>query len=169
MFYQLAAEAHPGFDGAPRKAIMHYQQRPSSHYAYAPPTVTPTHYTSGYTSDDPIAHPEYPFPIPATYGYTVPQPAQFANAGPPGYAYDPSQHHPQPSSARYETGLGISGINAYGGNPAQWGEINVHTQQQNLTQSAMAPGPPEWRARSQWSSPIPVQFNPHIWQRNDQP
>ena len=144
MFYTVAADAHPGQDGAPRKGILHYAQNPYSQYPatvaqYLPPPDSDSNPSAPNSlRPSPIAH-YYPTTSQAgtPYGYAAqspympdavypppPQsqiqlqhrasipmqqqpmsqsqweradhpppatalPAPFANAGPPGYAYNP--------------------------------------------------------------------------------
>lgn len=156
MFYTLAAAPHPGFDGAPRKAILRYQHPAQQPYDYpAQPASTPAYPV--YPNTTPSV--EYPFQP----TYAVPQPAQFANAGPPGYAYAPGQ-----GSTR--TGLGISGLYSVTG-PAHGTPSGLAHQQaypsaedqqmSGLQQYTMDAG----RARSQWSSPFTGHFDPHVWQQ----
>jgi hypothetical protein len=164
MFYTLAAQAHPGYDGAPRKAILHYQQQPSQtrhQYTYpSQPVQTPAYPV--FTNDDGISHPEYPFPTGAAFAHAAPQPAQFANAGPPGYAYDPSQSR-QAEAAEYGTGLGITGLDSANESRIQWGE-SIDPRQPIVPIPGVDPRGQDWRARSQWSSPMTGHFDPRIWQ-----
>ncbi|RXK37169.1 hypothetical protein M231_05538 [Tremella mesenterica] len=175
VFYTIAADPHPGQDGAPRKGILHYQEAfpmyPPDIQPYAMPPrsaqysdysgsepaqslrpspiarfthsshATPYHNQSPYIPD-PIYLP--PPPSSATtqtnhdpeWQRAEPMPAQFANAGPPGYTYNPWRSHdynegsqeyneeeaiwgstaddaylPGASGGVVETGLGIAGIN----------------------------------------------------------
>ena len=153
MFYTLAAEAHPGYDGAPRKAILRYQH-PS-----IPQTALPASQGTypTYSLDDPITYAESTYPLPPAYGYAVPQPAQFANAGPPGYAYDASAS--MSSSRRTPTGLGISGVHAHGASGMQWSDGFPMADEQAVQPAST------WKARSQWSSPAIGRVDPKIWQQ----
>jgi hypothetical protein len=154
VFYTLAAEAHPGYDGAPRKAILRYQH-PAIPQA-ALPTSSQAAYPS-YPIDDAITYADSSYPLPSTYGYAVPQPAQFANAGPPGYAYDASAS--MSSSRRAPTGLGISGLNAQGASGVQWSDGYTMADGQAVQPAST------WKARSQWSSPAIGRVDPKIWQQ----
>jgi hypothetical protein len=182
MFYTLAADPHPGQDGAPRKAILRYQD-PSQSHPFCYPSE-PGAVANGYTlplaaegnlpyafryhdratmAVEEVEHsPTAPYPphistysydTPpyATYattsygtgevnahsqaqglGYHEPEPAQFANNGPPGYAYDP---HTNVWGNRWSTGSEeLMGDCVMGGVPASGGV---------------------WRTRSEWSSPMP--------------
>lgn len=141
MFYSLAAEAHPGQDGAPRKAILRYQD-PVHPYSYAAESsavplyhddpVGSTYYE--YPSYDSQLHP-YSYP-PTTYDHSSydAEPAQFANAGPPGYSYNPSSSSWEPATNRWSTAS----------------DADFYT-------NANIIAPPAWRTRSEWSSPMPVQ------------
>jgi hypothetical protein len=157
MFYSLAADAHPGYDGAPRKAILRYQYPAGQTTcpSFAPSTAYPT-----YSSQDSYGNPVPIFP-PTGYGYAMPQPAQFANAGPPGYAYNPSV------SPSYDTGLGIYGLNNIVTTETSGIDWNEKHLQSDITPD-VAPLPlephPTWKARSQWSSPLSGAFDPKAWQ-----
>lgn len=157
MFYSLAADAHPGYDGAPRKAILRYQH-PASQAMNQPPAPSTAY--PAYVPQDAYGQcvPSYP---PTGYGYAIPQPAQFANAGPPGYAYD------APVPTQYDTGLGISGLSnivSAENSGIRWDERYL---QSDTTRgpSALAAAPNStWKARSQWSSPLARTFEPQTWQ-----
>lgn len=93
--------------------------------------------------------------------HPMPQPGQFANAGPPGYAYAPSDVRAQGYNG---DGLGISGINANGwknGYALGAGDAMVSagaTAGEQGQEPAAQDG--LWRTRSQWNSPMPGQFDP---------
>ena len=98
-------------------------------YNFGPPYAPPyNHADPGYAS--------------SSNAYPAPEPAQFANAGPPGYAYAPSNMgwahdyaaQPQPRGSEYAAG---SSSNA--GFNAAPGSSNAE---------------PQWRTRSEWSSPM---------------
>ncbi|WVQ76318.1 hypothetical protein IAR50_005983 [Cryptococcus sp. DSM 104548] len=158
MFYSLAAEARPGADGQPRKAILRYQApTPQHHYGYpqsyhgyqAPPpppsdvSMTgsvspmyqyPTHAQTYTPNPYATSHWSSPIDIPQQ-----PEPAQFANAGPPGYWYNPYAPSPEAwngGDRRMSAGWvrGPDGMVYYPGQPA---------------------GYPPMTSRSEWSSPIP--------------
>lgn len=196
VFYTLAAEPHPGQDGAPRKAILRYQDPshpfvypeviaeptypaseikttpipdPAFSYGYAfdsVPSLSTTSLTpdqrtgylpsaSGYAYDvSSDTSPYVPYSAPGS-GYTgtsamnahsaaqglgivypaaaaaEPEPAQFANNGPPGYAYDP---HTNAWANRWSTGS----------------EEMLGGYQPDEAGAQM------WRTRSEWSSPMPT-------------
>ena len=153
MFYSLAADAHPGQDGAPRKAILKYQDPivpfgqqvvpsqqpmwtmqdpygprasvptiPSQQIAYpsqsnsmpfsqpqvqipylGPPPMSASQTMPAYVNQ-PIGQELQLPPIQTTISHDqdgmmeyrpYPEPAQFANAGPPGYTYDPFRPNQQ--------------------------------------------------------------------------
>lgn len=158
MFYALAAEAHPGYDGAPRKAILRYQHPTQQPYSYpAQPMPTPAYPV--YGDNTPGA--EYPFQP----TFVVPQPAQFANAGPPGYAYAPNQ-----SVSDYQTGLGISGLSHYNTagipyDPEDPLAMQQYVAAEDQQRVEVQPYPMDIRARSQWSSPFVGHVDPYIWQQ----
>ncbi len=146
MFYSLAAEAHPGQDGAPRKAILRYQD-PVHPYSYPPQPVpfhddaptNPTYYAEATVPSH--VHP-YSFP-PTAYDHSQfeAEPAQFANAGPPGYSYNPASSRWEYSANRWSTGS---------------------DEQACVVSSSV---PPAWRTRSEWSSPMPgfEGWHPHLY------
>ncbi|KIR55047.1 hypothetical protein I315_02284 [Cryptococcus gattii Ru294] len=92
-----------------------------------------------YTPDPYTAAPVWP---PMQVG---PQPAQFANAGPPGYAYNPYV----PTPARWEGFTPVThGEVIYPGCArTPDGVLYYHPEPQ-------IGGPPMWTSRSEWSSPI---------------
>ena len=93
--------------------------------------------------------------------YAEPEPAQFANAGPPGYAYGetrgmmtnlgdlPHSASIQPNGFAPTRGLGISGV--HGLNRCSMGSDEGF---QVVGPSQQQQGAPVWRTRSQWSSPL---------------
>ncbi|KAK4687299.1 hypothetical protein P7C73_g2812, partial [Tremellales sp. Uapishka_1] len=90
MFYSLAAEPHPGQDGAPRKAILRYQEPSYPYvYPYPPNEYAPQQLPPNVYDDSPEVN-HYPAHI-HPYNLVPARPAMFANAGPPGYAYYPVQ------------------------------------------------------------------------------
>ncbi len=137
MFYSLAAESHPGQDGAPRKAILCYQD-PNAH-SY-PPQPQHTYQSQPHdlaiTYNDPSdlsnVHP-YSFPPMTTASrfHYEPEPAQFANAGPPGYAYNPVSSSWEQAGNRWSTG----------------------SEEHRYPSGSAAPL--VWKTRSEWSSPMP--------------
>jgi len=197
MFYTAAAEAHPGLDGASRKAILRYQDPhpysyppiqtyPQSINPYNPnPTVPPqpiNYVYSPYTLPPPIGYsPTYPL---SQDGYVTQlqnqnpnqypnhvysqihpeheveaEPAVFANAGPPGWVYDPT------------TGTGSWGVTtgtAIGNGMGNGNRWSVGSDERgNRNGGGHGNGEVEaWRTRSEWSSPMPGVFDPNLWNRN---
>ncbi|WVF66148.1 hypothetical protein IAT40_000888 [Kwoniella sp. CBS 6097] len=230
MFYTLAAEPHPGADGAPRKAILRYQDPmmvPSypSQPSYGYPVVTPTHLvpssvtTPSYLYEDvnmyeanhspqtafpsnmyqfpqvpdqantnvnananappsarPHPHvpaqgmyinptPSYPVNLNWSPMHVEPEPAQFANAGPPAIAYVPSAtghwKGALPTPAGQAT-IGL-GLNAYG-NMSTPGLVQSQSQGTYNGKAAYGNGAymptttptdgMQWASRSEWSSPV---------------
>ncbi|WVQ93783.1 hypothetical protein IAU59_000861 [Kwoniella sp. CBS 9459] len=238
LFYTLAAEPHPGADGAPRKAILRYQDpkmvpsysmQPQYGYPFAAPThlVPSSMSTPSYPYEDvnmyesnaspqtafpshmyqypqisaqaippPSAHPHiqahaqaqaqaqvpaqgyydptssYPVNLNWSPMHVEPEPAQFANAGPPGVAYVPSATShwtgglPTPSAAGQAT-IGL-GLNTYGNisTPGLIQSQGAYTNPNN-GETVYANGnggyPPiptptdgmmQWASRSEWSSPM---------------
>ena len=135
MFYSLAAEAYPGQDGAPRKAILCYQD-PGHPSSYAPLSAQPYHLQPStsiqpYTQFDPGQVHPYSFPPHLAHASHEPEPAQFANAGPPGYTYNSHSSSWEDTANRRRTG---SDEQFYAG---------------------FSTAPLVWKARSEWSSPMP--------------
>jgi hypothetical protein len=165
IFYSLAAESHPGLDGAPRKAILRYQDPhpysyPPIHPSYQPAMTyegLPPHYAQQH-HPAPTQYHVSPYTLPRPVGYvphddnswegeTLPQPAQFANAGPPGYAYDLP-------SAQPWAGQGQG--HAQGSNGTSWSmDTNNEVYGERRADA--------WRTRSEWSSPLPGVFDPSTW------
>jgi hypothetical protein len=178
LFYSLAGDAHPGQDGAPRKAILRYQephpysyppiqQHPRFEDHYYPPPLPmhdhgpippPLQYDSPYTFPPQADYTFIP-PISAPPPHTAtacttcipvlsaqPQPqhdvqaGQFANAGPPGYAYDPTTWQ--------------GGVERSVGSDEVYDPIPV-SGLDRLTVGS----------RSEWSSPLPGAFDPSLWEQ----
>ncbi|KAK6905352.1 hypothetical protein I204_05302 [Kwoniella mangroviensis CBS 8886] len=213
MFYSLAAEPHPGVDGAPRKAILRYQEPnqftyPVQHTSYMSSSypvhsalATPyafddvTMYDANNSPQAPYPSSAYQYPTPGAvpqiqgqgmYQHTayptqmgwspthvIPEPAQFANAGPPGFTYfpndiditnDPSRWKfppvalasasTAPTNHNQMIGLGLNtNQNSIG--------INVDGQMvytpQGMVYSTTTPVDGlinQWSSRSEWSSPL---------------
>ncbi|WWC85938.1 uncharacterized protein L201_000808 [Kwoniella dendrophila CBS 6074] len=205
MFYSLAAEAHPGADGAPRKAILRYQEPnpftypaqntayastsypipstsacpsypfddvsmydannspetayPSSSYQYPPPTVHSVH------SQNQGLYNSYPAQMGWSPTHVVPEPAQFANAGPPGFTYYPStqmQKTPAPAIPNHPmVGLGLN--TQQGMNPTNGMSVDGQTV---YTPNGVVYSTPvdgnmfnQWTSRSEWSSPMIPRYD----------
>ena len=218
MFYTLAAEAHPGQDGAPRKAMLRYQQPPYPYtfpapapvpatepgipayayvsaqhsavpsfgmtdpsqsfqgYTFAPPVVDLNRHQSNlppiacpaYPPHQSISHfnapqPQFVHDTPISQG--IAQPAQFANAGPPGYAYDARSRIGNSASNNSSTvnaglvGLGLSHAHAAGPEGVKDDGSGVDTAAEEMQGVEWAPSINDvWRTRSEWSSPMPGQW-----------
>lgn len=109
-----------------------------------------------------------PFPAMQPYAYhpgqaVEPLPGQFANAGPPGYTYNPNmypappplEYQPAPSQVRE---YAIPSYNP-ASNPNRWSTVSEETAYQHMhgiggSNHAAQSGEP-WRTRSEWSSPLP--------------
>ncbi|OCF36166.1 hypothetical protein I316_02038 [Kwoniella heveanensis BCC8398] len=218
MFYTLAAEPHPGADGAPRKAILRYQDPmmvpsypPQPQYGFS--MATPSHLVpSSVTtpsfppyedvnmyepSNSPLAafpanmyqYPQGPDPAiqppsaqpqapsqamyDPTSSYPVnlnwspmhvePEPAQFANAGPPGVAYVPSatshwkgaRPTPNPTcQATIGLGLNTSGNISTPGFVPTYGTYNGEPVYAHGIHVPMPTDGTQWASRSEWSSPV---------------
>jgi hypothetical protein len=183
VFYSLAAESHYGQDGHRRKGILHYQAPPP----FYPQTQQPGHPISNYqtsptTSYNPAAqyNPAPPSgrfepvshlaPIPGQYGgsYNIgtpalPEPADFANAGPPGYQYwyEPEQSEQQTMSyaesqyhPAYQTHAPSQPDTVNNGQRRSIGSSDNHLAQYH--NGAVA------QTRSEWSSPVPG-YPAHTW------
>ncbi|WRT63714.1 uncharacterized protein IL334_000637 [Kwoniella shivajii] len=212
MFYSLAAAPHPGADGAPRKAILRYQEPQSFPYSYQNPPYASTAYpvppsatTPSYLYEDvtmydannspqtayptnayqyppiPIAHPgqsvhsygpgmydTYQMPVAWSPTHAFPEPAQFANAGPPGFSYIPSEatwknpslygsHNPAMIGLGLNTNISTTSTPGMGSNGQTSHDYNgagYHTP------AGMAITPVnermlnQWGSRSEWSSPM---------------
>ncbi|WWC66688.1 uncharacterized protein I206_100592 [Kwoniella pini CBS 10737] len=207
MFYSLAAGTHTGMDGAPRKAILCYQE--PDHFPYAAQTIpylsnpypipsasmTPTHPYEDVNMYDANVSPQTAFPINNVYQYSantaqgssiqsqqqqqmpyargifdnrywspthvIPEPAQFANAGPPGYSYIPnpiaqeSIYKPVPSTVPQAASVGL-GLDTNMG-------MNVDGQMVHTPNGVVYHAPEsmsgQWGSRSEWSSPLIPRYN----------
>lgn len=139
MFYTLAAEPHPGQDGAPRKAILRHQlPRP-----YLDDTLS--------SFDTWPFAPLYPNPSLEQYTFPDPEPAQFANAGPPGWQYSASDQ----LSPRDE-GLGISGLPM---EDYKLGRYEAYPTWTSYAPRGTGHVMDERNVRSQWSSPLSRQLH----------
>ncbi|OXG52006.1 hypothetical protein C355_02034 [Cryptococcus neoformans Th84] len=112
-----------------------------------PPT---SYYPAGHANVHPETQGIYtPDPYTAAPGWPSiqvgPQPAQFANAGPPGYAYNPYV----PTTARWEgfTPAAHREMIYPGWTRTPDGVLYYHSEPQ-------VEGPPVWTSRSEWSSPV---------------
>jgi len=174
VFYSLAADPHPGQDGHRRKATLHYQA-PQPYYPNQPTAggytqpgypvsnyqISPTAAFNPYTTSnqEPISHLA---PIPGQYDGSqqfgqpaIPAPANFANAGPPGYQYEQEmqyrQTNPSYAESQYHPSYQIH-------TPFQPGP-SVHGQRRSIGSNGDHPaqyqqGAPA-QTRSEWSSPMP--------------
>ena len=158
-YYSASARAHPGQDGAPRKAILRHQapiqaqpyftpQPPTYEYTPAPGMTMSGQQTPWYPSPGevdlmtpggaatlPMVLPEhYPSqPHQLAHAAQPSIPGNFANAGPAAYLYEPSA------------------VFQYNGTPApvpphNRSQHNLHSNVQGLEQF-------RWQTRSEWSSP----------------
>jgi hypothetical protein len=163
VFYTCAADAHIGQDGHRRKATLHYQAPPSfypeqqqghayqsTNYQISPTAGSNAHY-------EPISHLA---PIPGQYGGSynigppgIPAPADFANAGPPGYQFEQEMQYQQSNNAYAESQYHPS-YQSYA--PSQPGPI-VYGQRRSIGSSDLSQyhhgALPQ--TRSEWSSPMP--------------
>lgn len=162
VFYTCAADSHIGQDGHRRKATLHYQ---------APPSFYPEQHGQGYNVTDyqisptagstlhldPVSHLA---PIPGQYGGSynigppgIPAPADFANAGPPGYQYEQEMQYQQ-SHPTYADSQYYPSYQTYA--PSQPGPI-AYGQRRSVGSSDLAQyhhgALPQ--TRSEWSSPMP--------------
>ena len=153
-FYTCSARAHPGQDGALRKAILRHQAPAQPYYTpanpYPPPDMTMSgQQTPWYPSPadidlvTPLGHPATLAGSSAAPHTHVPSlPGNFANAGPAGYLYEPQQPQFQ-----------------YNGTPARGPHGQHATQRTQLPHNphshAQGLGQDGWHTRSEWSSPMP--------------
>lgn len=157
----------PRFNQAPNPyhpAPTQYQVSPTAAmYPTAPvgPTPMPQQY-------EPISHLA---PIPGQYDYAdhqqygqpaVPLPAQFANAGPPGYQYQPPAQYQQPNfsyaQAQYHPQYQTHAQPTPQGHAQRW---SVGSDDLYLAQGQQVSSQP-LQSRSEWSSPLPGQ-GPYGW------
>jgi hypothetical protein len=144
------------------QAQMPYQLSPTAPLypsASAGPTPMPNHY-------EPISHLA---PIPGQYDYVdqqqygqpaIPAPAQFANAGPPAYQYQPQQFQQPDTSyaqAQYFPQYQTQAPATQGYNH-RW---SVGSDDLHLAQAQHGARQP-LQSRSEWSSPMPGQ-GPYGW------
>ncbi|WVR03502.1 hypothetical protein IAU60_000493 [Kwoniella sp. DSM 27419] len=206
MFYSLAAEAHPGVDGAPRKAILRYQENngsfgqqpyvpvyPHGQMSLAPPSMVSTPYTYDEASvqeanSSPLsayppamyphqaAQPSFPSAHPiaqgiydpsSAHGWNMPyrpEPAQFANAGPPGFSYMPNgsmpwKHGDMSAPANGLVGLGFNTYSQAStpGLAYTSGQMSYPAHDEmGLAMDGMKLSPAaamQWSSKSEWSSP----------------
>ena len=125
-FYSLAAASHDRQSGAARKAILCYQDPNPAYNPYMPQSAH-LHPGGAPVSEVPPMIQSLP-PIAYTQLAYQPEPAQFANAGPPGYAYNPASY-----SQDYTANQGS------------------FSSDQVLFDGSTAPS--AWRNRSEWSFP----------------
>ncbi|WVW81934.1 hypothetical protein I302_103937 [Kwoniella bestiolae CBS 10118] len=207
MFYSLAAEPHPGVDGAPRKAILRYQEPnqysyPIQNNPYAS-TSYPVHpaQTTPYAFDDvtmydannspQAAYPSsaYQYPssstvpqipgqgmyYPTQMGWSpthvIPEPAQFANAGPPGFTYYPNNSNidaqwkfPSASASAVPTNNQMIGLGLNTGSTVMGQHANVDGQMVYTPDGVVYSMPTpldgnQWISRSEWSSPLIPRYD----------
>lgn len=131
----------PPPDLSPQDVVMFddHLRPPASYY---PPGHADSHSeTQGmYTPDPYIAAPVWRTPM-----QVGPQPAQFANAGPPGYVYNPYM----PTTARW---AGFTP--AAHGEPIYPGWTRTSDGVLYYHSEPQVEGPPVWTSRSEWSSPV---------------
>ena len=161
VFYTCAADSHIGQDGHRRKATLHYQAPPSFYpeqqgqYQSTNYQISPTAGTTVHL--DPVSHLA---PIPGQYGGSynigppgIPAPADFANAGPPGYQYEQEMQYQQANQTFADSQYHPSYQNYA---PSQPGQV-VYGQRRSVGSSDLAQyhhgALP--RTRSEWSSPMP--------------
>ena len=189
----MSARAHPGQDGAPRKGILHHQA-PAAAY-YAPEGQYPDAPTLPMT--DPVGQ-QTPFyqPSPADIDLMTPAnaysgpstlpaqathhhataypsiPGNFANAGLPGYLYEPHNqgqfhYNGAPGSGAGNSHSHTQGLEQLQMQQAQQQQVaQMHGEAQQFYQQhqPQQQQPPRYdyqhyQARSQWSSPLPAQFH----------
>ncbi|WWC58259.1 uncharacterized protein I303_100797 [Kwoniella dejecticola CBS 10117] len=210
MFYSLAAGTHTGIDGAPRKAILCYQEPDqfpyaaqnapyvSSHYPVPSASMTPTYPYEDVTMYDGNVSPQTAFPSNNVYQYpaptapaappmqqnqtqhqtqaqyaqglynttywspnrVIPEPAQFANAGPPGYTYVPTpapisqdtMYKAAPSAVPHGAPIGL-GLDTT--MPMNMDGQMVYTPNGVVYHTPTPDGMMgQWASRSEWSSPL---------------
>lgn len=208
VYYELAATPHLGPDGQFRKARMRYHANPhplqpinpntygmDTNVVPAAPAPTPA---MGLTNQamsltpapaapsplmfDPYAGHTAPYamPIQDASSYSQPVPGQFANAGPPGWMYDPSLQAQMPMQPAHwdgsNTALSASSVQhqlqqyqlqqqlqqvpvpasaAYHPNRLSTGSEELFGLDHNGMNMSGADLDSAWRTRSEWSSPMP--------------
>nr|ODN90880.1 hypothetical protein L204_05719 [Cryptococcus depauperatus CBS 7855] len=120
--------AHPSEDGhLPEAGMYDHPNRgsdPSNNHFHTPGIYTSTPYTRNWS------------PV---QGASEPEPAQFANAGPPGYVYNPQ-------GSAWENGSRASDASSGGWVRTSDGAVHFMEASGRLG--------PTWTSRSEWSSPV---------------
>ncbi|WVQ80281.1 hypothetical protein IAT38_002386 [Cryptococcus sp. DSM 104549] len=148
MFYSLAAEAHPGADGAPRKAILRYQDpAPARPFGFQAPQVQQHPFYS--------SHPQHPLPPPPHPLQQAPQLINYSGGATPYHSEDVVMESAQPAP-QLPTLPSVQALQAYGyAQDAAAAGSNQHSAMQGIFSPENAyPG-----AAGEWS---PTEVDPRI-------